>query len=164
MFINATQPAAVFVRAMLREKLRHLAMSEVRYYNDQRVLNLQLVDVSEGGSLPGLGGARGWFTRAYANTRCLSCLSVVLAQADLAYNVSLAQPNATLWNRTSIWGAEVTTAPQPLRVLFVPQTMVQRLCAHNVTDPGALVVHCGSPKSGGEKEAFLRDVLRLWKE
>lgn len=45
-YVNATRPAVVFVRSLLREKLRQLQLSSVRYYNDQRHMNQVLVEVS----------------------------------------------------------------------------------------------------------------------
>jgi hypothetical protein len=45
-YVNATKPAVVFVRSLLREKLRQLQLSSVRYYNDQRHMNQVLVEVS----------------------------------------------------------------------------------------------------------------------
>jgi hypothetical protein len=45
-YLNATQPAQFFIRSLLREKLRHLELDVVRYYNDQQHMNQALVDVS----------------------------------------------------------------------------------------------------------------------
>jgi hypothetical protein len=66
---------------------------------------------------------------------------------------------------TIIAAHKLTTAPSALRVLFMPESMVQRTCDeedHRV-NPDALVVHCQSPKSGQEKEAYLKQ-LQLWRQ
>jgi hypothetical protein len=79
------------------------------------------------------------------------------------YNVTLSnkiiaqRPDAII----RAWG--VTTAPTSLSVLFMPESMVQRTCDNNTTHPDAMVVHCQSPKSGAEKELFLKQ-LKLWKQ
>jgi hypothetical protein len=88
---------------------------------------------------------------------------VYTPQANLAYNVTVS--NKALAQRPDAiiraWG--VATAPTTLSVLFMPESMVQRTCDNNTTNPDALVVHCQSPKSGTEKEAFLKQ-LKLWRQ
>lgn len=85
-------------------------------------------------------------------------------QADLAYNVTLSDKGLAQQPGTIIAAHKLTTSPSALRVLFMPEAMVQRTCDddHKVS-PDALVVHCQSPKSGQEKEAYLKQ-LQLWRQ
>jgi hypothetical protein len=64
---------------------------------------------------------------------------------------------------TVITAHKLTTAHTSLHVLFMPESMVQRSCENNTTNPKALVVHCQSPKTGQEKEVYLKQ-LQLWKQ
>lgn len=46
LYANATSATRALLGIMLREKLHQLELHEVKFYNDQRVLNEQLVQVS----------------------------------------------------------------------------------------------------------------------
>jgi hypothetical protein len=45
LYANATSATKALLGVMLREKLHQLELREVKFYNDQRVLNEQLVQV-----------------------------------------------------------------------------------------------------------------------
>lgn len=77
------------------------------------------------------------------------------AQSASADGTAAVDPTVTAW--------QLTTAPAPLRLLYLPQSVVQRTCEDNTKDPNALVAHCQSAKSGQDKEAQLK-VLKLWKQ
>jgi hypothetical protein len=84
-------------------------------------------------------------------------------QADLAYNVTLQAKQFAQQPATIITAHKLTTADTALHVLFMPESMVQRSCENNTVNSEALVVHCQSPKTGREKEAYLQQ-LQLWKQ
>lgn len=93
-----------------------------------------------------------------------ACFCRTGLQADLAYNVTLSDKGLAQQPGTIIVAHKLTTSPSALRVLFMPEAMVQRTCDddHKV-NPDTLVVHCQSPKSGQEKEAYLKQ-LQLWRQ
>lgn len=47
LYANATSATRRLLGVMLREKLHQMDLHEVKYYNDQRVLNEQLVQVGD---------------------------------------------------------------------------------------------------------------------
>lgn len=85
-------------------------------------------------------------------------------QADLAYNVTMDNKDLAHKPDTVITARKLTTAPSSMRVLYMPESMVQRTCdGRSTINRDALVVHCQSPKSGREKEKYLKE-LGLWKQ
>lgn len=83
-------------------------------------------------------------------------------QAAIAVNGSSAAPAGD--PGAAIEGAAASTAPERLRVLFLPESAYTRVCSANASAYGrAVVVHCQSHNSGRGKMAFLRRV-GLWRE
>jgi hypothetical protein len=64
---------------------------------------------------------------------------VALLQANLAVNSTTPGPSR-LQDKIVI-GSQITTAPEPLRVLFLPHVQYQRFC-DDATLKDAVVAHC----------------------
>lgn len=208
LFARPTPAAQRLLGAMLLEKLGQLQLRRVKFFNDQRVLNEQLLLVSAIDQ--GLAGLQketisngyqrmrptkgvmeqgGWMVspshRHLTASPCLpaghdaprSCL-----QANIAVNSSMLpgvlQPAAggsvqqSSSSRSSsrgspthaVEGTKLSTAPDALRVLFLPDRQYARVCSANASAyTDAVVVHCQSHNSGPGKMTFLHEV-GLWKE